>query len=143
MKKFQGKYRIESNRLRGWDYSSPGSYFITICITNMKYLLRTVKSGTMILSECGKIVESECKKIPEYHPRAMLDVWVVMPNHIHCIITLGDYDFHNGIAVGYRDNGVVDKIHEFYLQPPPPYPMSESSGYTIDEIKNTGNNVGK
>jgi len=43
-----------------------------------------------------------------------LDEWVILPNHFHCIITFGDYDFDNGVSdVG--GSGGVDKIHEFYL----------------------------
>ena len=63
----------------------------------------------MVLSECGEIVEAEIKKIPEYHKRAILDEWVIMPNHIHFIIILGDYDYDNGIST------IVEKIHEFSL----------------------------
>jgi len=109
--KFQNKYRIEPNRWQLWDYSAPGSYFITICIKNREKILGHVENKQMQLSQFGELVKNEFQKIPEYHQRAFLDVWVVMPNHVHCIITLGDYD---GIAVG----GGVEKIHEFSLPQP-------------------------
>jgi REP element-mobilizing transposase RayT len=98
MDKFKGKYRIESNRAKFWDYSYPGDYFITICIADRKNILGHIENGIMILSEYGKIVETEIKKIPEYHKRIIMDVWVVMPNHIHLIVSLGDHDFDNGIS---------------------------------------------
>jgi len=120
--KFKNKYRIESNRLKYWNYSAPGSYFLTVCVFGQACILGDVVRGKMKLSRYGEILKNEFPKIPEYHPRALLDVWVIMPNHIHCIITLGDYDFHNGIStvVANTDDDVdtrvlVEKIHEFSL----------------------------
>jgi len=124
--KFKNKYRIESNRLQTWDYSSPGGYFLTVCINDRKEILGTVKNKQMILSDAGKIVADHLTKIPEYHPRVILDERIVMPHHIHSIIILGDYDFHNGIckispnqsvAIDNVDNiDNVEKIHEFSLR---------------------------
>ena len=75
------------------------------------------------MSDAGKIVADHLTKIPEYHPRIILDEWIVMPHHIHCIIILGDYDFHNGIckispnqSVAVVDDNDVEKIHEFSLR---------------------------
>ncbi len=57
-------------------------------------------------------------KIPECHPRAIFDNWIVMAKHIYCITILGDYGFHNGICNIVVVIGVVDveKIHEFFLR---------------------------
>jgi REP element-mobilizing transposase RayT len=52
----------------------------------------------MYRSPLGDIVEEEMLKIPTYNKRVSLDTYIVMPNHIHCIITLGGYDYDNGIA---------------------------------------------
>lgn len=130
--KFKNKYRIEPNRWQFWDYSVPASYFITICTANRKCILGNIKNGKMILSECGKIVETEIRKIPQYHKRALLDVSVIMPNHIHCIITLGDYDFDNGISsVG---GGVpVKKNHEFSLPHPPDVPVKKIHEFSLPQ----------
>ena len=112
MAKFKDKYRIESNRARFWNYSDPGDYFITICIYGRENILGHIENGVMILSEYGKIVESEIKKIPQYHKRVIMDVWVVMPNHVHLIVTLGGYNFDNGIStVGDNDNNPVDGVN--------------------------------
>ena len=113
--KFQNKYRIESNRWQFWDYSAPGGYFITICIAGMEEILGRIINNQMELSEYGEIAKSEFLKMPDYHKRAILDEWVVMPNHVHCIIILGDYD--EPVAEKIH----VEKIHEFSLpstQPP-------------------------
>ena len=103
--KFQNKYRIESNRWQNWDYSAPGSYFVTICIQDREEILGEIINGEMQLSAYGEIVKTEFIKMGNNNKRAVLDEWVIMPNHVHCIITLGDYD---------RD--AVEKIHEFSLQ---------------------------
>lgn len=110
MAKFKNKYRIEANRYKFWDYSAPGRYFITICTAGRKCIFGHIQNGKMILSEFGKIIEAEIRKIPEYNKRVILDEWVIMPNHIHFIIILGGYDYDNGIS------DIVEKIHEFSLQ---------------------------
>ena len=131
--KYKNKYRITSNSWQYWDYSAPANYFITVCIANRECILGNIKNGKMILSECGKIVETEIQKIPQYHKRAILDASVVMPNHIHCIVTLGEYGYENGVSIIGNDNdtnGNVEKIHEFSL--PTIQPTTEPS---INEIK--------
>jgi len=53
---YLNKYRIESNRLQFWDYSSPGSYFITVNTQDRLQILGKIENGSMILSDAGKIV---------------------------------------------------------------------------------------
>jgi REP element-mobilizing transposase RayT len=119
MEKFKGKYRIPSNRAQFWDYSKPADYFITINIANRECILGNVDEGKMVLSYFGKIVESEINKIIGYHNRIMFDTWVIMPNHIHLIVTLGKYGYDNGVSSVGDDNnhnGCIDSsvktIHE-------------------------------
>lgn len=123
MAKFQNKYRIESNRWQRWDYSVPGRYFLTICIANRKCILGDIKDGIMNLSSAGKIVESEIKNIPSYHPHIILDEWIVMPNHIHLLIEITDY-MDNTVVMDDADDvddtsdtsgTSVNQIHEFDL----------------------------
>lgn len=88
MAKFKGKYRIESARLKGYDYSSEGSYFITICAHKMQHFFGHVADEKMNLNEIGKLAEKFWKEIPEHFPHAILNEFIIMPNHIHGIITL-------------------------------------------------------
>ena len=136
MEKFKGKYRIPPNRAQFWNYSLPADYFITICVANRECILGNIIDGEMILSEYGKIVKSEIEKLSEYHKRVILDEWIIMPNHIHFIISLGDYNFDNGISV-VGDN--VEKIHEFSL------PSDGRNVEKIDEfsLPSDGRNVEK
>ena len=80
MSLYKNKYRIESNRWQYWDYSSPGSYFITVCVENRKNILGRIENRKMILSDAGIIVSDYFTGIPTYHKRIVLDEWIVMPN---------------------------------------------------------------
>ncbi|MEX0662891.1 MAG: transposase [Balneolaceae bacterium] len=75
-----------SIRLQGYNYSSPGEYFITICTHNRKCLFGDVVDGEMRLNECGVVAEDFWRQIPKRYENAILDEFVVMPNHIHGII---------------------------------------------------------
>jgi REP element-mobilizing transposase RayT len=86
--KFRGKYRIPSARLAGWDYASPGAYFITICTVGRAHLFGTVRDGQMILSAPGEIVREEWKKSFAIRQELECDAFVIMPNHIHAIVRI-------------------------------------------------------
>ncbi len=116
MSLYRNKYRVESNRLQFWDYSATGSYFLTVCVENRMQILGRIENGKIILSDAGNVVSEYFLELPTYHKRVILDEWVIMPNHFHCIITLGDYNFDNGFSVVGGDDIDVDKIHEFYLR---------------------------
>jgi putative transposase len=84
-----------SIRLKGYDYSQAGAYFITICTKNRKCLFGQVVNGEMILNEMGQIAYNEWLKTPELRPNVSLDVFVIMPNHVHgiiVIIDMGEFD---------------------------------------------------
>jgi REP element-mobilizing transposase RayT len=85
---FRNKYRIESTRYRGYDYSSPGKYFITICTKNRKSYFGEVENGKLISSELGKIAEIFWREIPDHFPNIKLDEFIIMPDHIHGIIII-------------------------------------------------------
>lgn len=83
---YKNKYRVESARLKGWDYSSNGGYFITICVHNRECVFGNIENRKMIMSDLGKIAEKYWREIPHHFPFVKLDTYVVMPNHIHGII---------------------------------------------------------
>jgi putative transposase len=148
--KFQNKYRIDSNRWQYWDYSAPGSYFITICIQDRDEILGKIIDGKMQLSEYGEIVKNEFINMASYNQRAAVDEWIIMPNHVHCIITLramavnpidnvgfvvSDKSMKPVISLAPVEFGFVapdgfmapvEKIHEFSLQSPA-RPLSATS----------------
>lgn len=89
---YNNKYRIESSRLKKWDYRSEGIYFITICTKYMEQVFGHVDNGKMELSEMGTIVDKYWCDIPNHFPSFDLDEYIVMPNHIHGIIIIPPKD---------------------------------------------------
>ena len=90
-----------SIRLKGYDYSQPGAYFITICTQDRACLFGDVMGGEMRLNEYGHIVWRCLEEIPLHFPHAELDAFVVMPNHVH------------GIVILTVQNGVFGKMEQF------------------------------
>jgi REP element-mobilizing transposase RayT len=78
----------QSIRLKGWDYSSPGWYFVTINTHEGRPLFGTVVKGRMVLSEAGRVAEEEWYKSAELRKGLILDEFVVMPNHVHGLVRL-------------------------------------------------------
>ncbi|UCF60839.1 MAG: hypothetical protein JSV37_13940 [Anaerolineaceae bacterium] len=82
------KFKSESRRLRHWDYSTPGGYFVTICTHLMKPFFGMNENGEMHLSSIGEIVAQEWVKTAFLRESVELDEYVIMPNHLHGIIIL-------------------------------------------------------
>ena len=78
----------KSIRLKGYDYSKEGDYFITICTQNRECLFGEFMDGKMILNDIGKIAERCYLEIPKHFPNVELDIFQIMPNHIHFIICI-------------------------------------------------------
>ena len=97
MEKFRDKYRISSARLQTWDYSAAGSYFVTICTKNRECLLGEIRQQKMYLSDIGKIAETQWLQTIELRPNMNLELgeYVVMPNHLHGIVIIGDNEFND------------------------------------------------
>jgi putative transposase len=91
MDKFNNKYRIPSARLLNWDYASAGAYFITICTKDRKHYFGECINGKMKISTIGLIVQGCWYDIPNHtSANIILDKFVVMPNHIHGILIIGE-----------------------------------------------------
>lgn len=83
------KHHRRSIRLRGYDYSSSGLYFITICAYRRQYLFGKIVDGVMQLNSLGQIVETEWWKTEKIRPGWYLGAWIVMPNHVHGVVGIG------------------------------------------------------
>lgn len=75
-----------SIRLKGYDYSQSGLYFITICVQGRNCLFGKIINDEMVLNNAGKIIDDWWQKIPEKFPDIVLDEYIIMPNHFHAII---------------------------------------------------------
>jgi len=75
-------------RLHGWDYSSPGCYFVTICVKNKECFLADVENGKAIVNVFGKIVDSRWTWLTNQYSYLQSDAFVVMPNHVHGLVRI-------------------------------------------------------
>ena len=82
------RYNRRSIRLKGYDYSQAGLYFVTICCKNKEHFFGYISQQEMHLNDAGKMIQSEWLKLPARFPDIHLHEFVVMPNHFHAIIEL-------------------------------------------------------
>lgn len=102
---FKNKYRIKSTRLKFWDYSKDGAYYVTICIKNRECVFGNIVNGKMELSEIGGIIRKYWQEIPKHFGNMILDEFVVMPNHLHGIVIIDNkYDITNNPLKWELDN---------------------------------------
>jgi REP element-mobilizing transposase RayT len=88
MKNCHNIHHRHSIRLKGYDYSQAGLYFITICTKDRECLFGEIVDGKMILNDSGKIADECWLEIPKHFPNTVLHEHIVMPNHVHGIIEL-------------------------------------------------------
>ena len=94
---FKNKYRIESSRLKDWDYRNPGYYFVTICTLYKQCLFGEIKNATMRPNQYGIIVQQCWNEIPKHYLEINNEIFSVMPNHIHGIIIIQDDNGRSGL----------------------------------------------
>ena len=85
-------------RLKAYDYSQAGCYFITICVKDRREMLGKIDVGAIInrpfspvrvtLSEYGIVTDNVIHEIPVHCPHVSVDQYTIMPNHIHLLLTL-------------------------------------------------------
>lgn len=85
-----------SIRLKNFDYSQVGMYFLTICTQNSDCFFGNIVSREMRLNDAGMMVQSIWDELPSRFANLELDAFVVMPNHIHGIFALGHAIGHPG-----------------------------------------------
>jgi REP element-mobilizing transposase RayT len=121
MNKFRNTYRIDSPRLKAWDYSRAGGYFVTICVKDRDCCLGGINNNEVSLSPFGGIVSRCWEEIPSHFSSVSLDEFVVMPNHVHGIIVINGRDGacpvstkkqpSLSVIVGAFKSAVTRKIH--------------------------------
>jgi len=117
--------RRKSLRLKSYDYSSSGAYFITVCSYKKGLLFGEVSNDQAITNSFGLTVKKCWDDLPNHYPQINLDSFIVMPNHVHGIVWL----MHEAVGAGLR---------------PAPTPLSEIvrafksfSGRRINELRKT------
>ena len=105
-------YSRKSARIPNYDYSRCNYYFVTICTYEHNCLFGSPNH----LNQCGIIARDDLMNISSHYRTILIDKFVVMPNHIHMILIIGDGEKNpnlNQIIAQYK-SGVTRKIHEFY-----------------------------
>jgi putative transposase len=87
---YQNKFRIETSRLSGHDYTSKSMYFITICCKHKISYFGEIFAGKIYLSPIGNIIDQYWQEIPIHFPMVKLDCFVIMPDHMHGIIIINN-----------------------------------------------------
>ncbi len=83
-----GRYHRRSIRLKSYDYSQTGAYFVTVCTLDRECVFGEIADGQMRLNPLGEIVQACWRSLPQHFSHLELDVIVIMPNHVHGIIVL-------------------------------------------------------
>ena len=81
-------HQRHSIRLKGYDYSRAGFYFVTICVQKMQCLFGNITDGKMILNNSGQIVNEEWLNTAKFRQNVKIHEYVIMPNHFHGIIEI-------------------------------------------------------
>ncbi|MFA6130847.1 MAG: hypothetical protein WC730_01125 [Patescibacteria group bacterium] len=79
-------FQRRSIRLRGYDYTQNGAYFLTLCTFRRTCLFGSITSGVMHLNQCGRVVSDELFLTERTRDEIELDAFVIMPNHVHVIV---------------------------------------------------------
>ena len=111
------KYHRRSIRLKGYDYSQEGAYYVTIVTWQREFLFGNIVNQEMMLSPYGEIVQKWWEEIPVHFPNVETGAFVIMPNHVHGIIYIfeerrgtvpvPDDDGENTISQNNKMSGVI------------------------------------
>jgi putative transposase len=85
-------------RLEGFDYGTPGMYFVTICLKEPMPRFGVVREGELYPNSAGMMIADTWEALSTRFPSISLDAYIVMPDHMHAIIFLGDDRESNGEA---------------------------------------------
>lgn len=110
--KFRNTFRISSLRLKEWDYSEEGWYFVTICVKNHACVFGKIKNGICELNEIGRMVQKFWEATPNHFVSTELDEFIIMPNHLHGIIVINKKVETQHCCVSTRKSNTF-----YYLKP--------------------------
>ncbi len=115
-----------SIRLNGYDYTQAGAYFVTLCVRGRKCLFGQIHDEAMVLNRIGQMVQEEWIQSANIRREIELDVFVVMPNHLHGIVVIANTENRDG-------NNVSSQRKHISRMPIPP--ASQSLGAFIAGFK--------
>lgn len=83
-------FNRHSIRLKGFDYSSNGMYFVTICTKDREYLFGDIVNGKMVLNGMGQVINQVIQKTTKIRKNVQIDIYQIMPNHVHIIVIISN-----------------------------------------------------
>jgi putative transposase len=83
------RHNRRSIRLKGYDYSLPGYYYVTICAQNRDCIFGDIIDKKMVLNEFGEIGKQILNELTVKYPNIEIGYYILMPNHLHAIISIG------------------------------------------------------
>lgn len=83
-------YNRHSIRLKDFDYSQSGLYFVTICVQNRQHLFGEIHNGTVVLNDIGRMIKECWGQLSQRFTTISLNEFVVMPNHFHAIVEISN-----------------------------------------------------
>jgi REP element-mobilizing transposase RayT len=78
----------KKTRLDGYEYSQEGAYFVAVCSKDRAELFGEIKDGKITLSDIGRVIECEINKVQSIRKECSVDVYAIMPNHVHLIVKI-------------------------------------------------------
>jgi REP element-mobilizing transposase RayT len=102
----------KTNRLKEFDYSADGYYFITVCVRNHQDYFGEIVGGRVVLNELGRIVEGCWTDLLCHYSTCILDEFIIMPNHMHGIIVI-DNKVGNGLKPFPTKCGLSEIVRGF------------------------------
>ena len=133
-------------RLKNYDYSQNGCYFVTVCVKDKKHLLGHFRSkdevvgaglrarprDAVVLTKLGREVESSIIFIGEKYSNVSIEYYVILPNHVHLLILISDYDERLDVVctTGGRGDPPLQSIIGYF------------KSYTTTKFRKIGNNHG-
>ena len=109
------KHHRQSIRIKDYDYTQAGAYFVTMVTDHRNGLFGSIQNGAVMLSDFGQIADDCWRAIPEHFPAVELGAYVIMPNHVHGVIVIRDDESATVRAVrrGSIYRAPTDNIEQF------------------------------
>jgi len=108
--------RRKSLRLHGFDYSSPRSYFVTICTYQRRLLFGSIQGDRMDYSKAGKVVNLVWRSLPSRLVQISLGCLQTMPNHFHAILRIRDFPEFPRLTLGEVVGAFKSKVMSQYCE---------------------------
>ncbi len=118
-------------RLKDYDYSNGGGYFVTICTKNRVNRFGDIVNGEMVLNSSGKIASSMIAGITKVFNNILIDQFIVMPNHVHCIINIIE-----NLPVGNASERRITQSSQTFIERLTPNGAMSSEMRSVDDTPN-------